>query len=47
MKLLKTCSFLILTTVIWLPSLSADAAGDGFFEVLVDDSLRYWKYISR
>jgi hypothetical protein len=37
MKLLKTCSFIVLTTVIWLPSLSANAAGDGVFEALVDD----------
>jgi hypothetical protein len=37
MKLLKACSFLILTTVIWLPPLSANAVGDGIFEVLVDD----------
>ena len=37
MKLLKACSFLVLMTFIWLPSLSSNAAGDGSFEVLIDD----------
>lgn len=37
MKLLKTRSFLSLMTVIWLPCLSVNAAGDGSFEALVDD----------
>ncbi len=37
MKLLKACSFLVLTTVVWLSPLSVNAAGDGIFEVLVDD----------